>query len=228
MSDMKPSGISWIGDIPSDWSIARIKDVLVDDGKGFFAASEGEPEGKHPFFSSGSRKQFTDEPTHSGEYLIIGDGGVFNAAYYNGQFSATGHCLLYKGNSNALLRFVHYYLSSQSEVLNELGFSGIGIRNINRGYFLSYPIPLPPLSVQSRIVEFLVSRCGVIDKLISEKEKLVEVLREKRKVLISEVVTKGLPEEREGRVFRDSGVEWIGEIPNEWTIVKAKTIARFA
>jgi len=80
-------------------------------------------------------------------------------------------------------------------------------------------IPLPPLSEQEEIVSYLDTKTSLIDTLIENTQKKIELLKEKRTSLISEVVTKGLNPNVE---MKDSGVEWIGEIPSHWETTKIK------
>lgn len=82
-------------------------------------------------------------------------------------------------------------------------------------------IPVPSLYEQEKIVNFLDKKTSEIDKLIEEKEKLIELLKEKREAIITEAVTKGLDKNVK---MKDSGVEWIGEIPKHWKVALFKRI----
>jgi type I restriction enzyme S subunit len=84
-------------------------------------------------------------------------------------------------------------------------------------------IPIPPLSEQQQIVSFLDTKTSLIDSLIEKTQRKIELLKEKRTSLINEVVTKGLNPNVE---MKDSGVEWIGEIPSGWFISKVKFISK--
>ena len=94
-------------------------------------------------------------------------------------------------------------------VLNFLGLSDLG----------DYELVIPPLSEQQQIVSFLDTKTSLIDSLIEKTQRKIELLKEKRTSLINEVVTKGLNPNVE---MKDSGVEWIGEIPSHWEISKMK------
>ena len=84
---------------------------------------------------------------------------------------------------------------------------------IGRDVFNNIRVVLPPLSEQQQIVSFLDTKNSLIDSLIEKTQRKIELLKEKRTSLINEVVTKGLNPNVE---MKDSGVEWIGEIPSHW------------
>ena len=97
-----------------------------------------------------------------------------------------------------------------------------GIQNLNiPKFFREEKIPLPPFAEQARIADFLDSKCSEIDALTADIQKEIEVLEEYKKSVITEAVTKGLAPDAE---TKDSGIEWIGEIPKEWSLLKAKYI----
>ena len=81
---------------------------------------------------------------------------------------------------------------------------------------------MPPFSEQQAIVAFLDYETGKIDKLIEKQEELIALLEEKRQVVISHAVTKGIPAPEAGRPMKDSGVEWLGDIPEHWEVSRIK------
>jgi type I restriction enzyme S subunit len=96
------------------------------------------------------------------------------------------------------------------------GFTRI---NLRQDRLLDIPVFIPPLSEQQQIVSFLDDKTQKIESLIQQKEKKIELLKEKRTSLINHVVTKGIDTNVE---MKDSGVEWIGEIPSHWEMKKVK------
>ena len=88
--------------------------------------------------------------------------------------------------------------------------------------FGDLPIPTPPLSEQRAIAAFLDRETAKIDALVAKKERLIELLQEKRTALISDAVTKGLDPDVP---LKDSGVEWLGEIPAHWEVKRLKRLA---
>ncbi|HBS6428989.1 TPA: restriction endonuclease subunit S [Klebsiella pneumoniae] len=118
--------------------------------------------------------------------------------------------------------FVYYYYLHLDE------FKGLkpfytGLRKVVRPEtFLGLCIPVPPLEEQRTIAAFLDFETARIDKLIAQQQRLIELLKEKRQAVISHSVTKGLNPDAP---MKDSGVEWLGEVPEHWAFVKLKWIA---
>jgi type I restriction enzyme S subunit len=94
---------------------------------------------------------------------------------------------------------------------------------LTQGNMGAIPIPLPPRVDQLRILSFLDRKTAAIDTLIAKKERLIELLQEKRQALITQAVTKGL---EPSVPMRESGVEWLGRIPAHWDVARIKHVAR--
>ena len=111
--------------------------------------------------------------------------------------------------NNDIGRSQLFYLSSTTT----------GLKNLSASVIANAKVQLPPINEQQAIADFLDQKTSEIDGLVADKEKLVILLQEYRQAIISEAVTKGLnPNVR----MKDSGVEWIGEIPEHWTVSKLK------
>jgi type I restriction enzyme S subunit len=122
---------------------------------------------------------------------------------------------------NVLRDFLFYFLQYNYVELNNMSEgSAQGIININ--ILSSIILPVPPLQEQAQIVAFLDDKTAKIDDLLVKTKKKIELLKEKRTALINQCVTKGL---NPNAPMKDSGVEWIGEIPIEWEMVKIKYIS---
>jgi len=98
-----------------------------------------------------------------------------------------------------------------------------GIQNLDADSYLNEPVLLPPMRMQRAIADFLDRKSAAIDALIAKKERLVELLQEKRQALMTQAVTKGLDPQCE---TKESGIPWIGRVPRHWTIVSLKRTAR--
>jgi len=219
----KYSGIEWLGEIPKEWKLDKIKHNVSIMRKSGLRASEGKEDGLYPFFTS-SRKQnkFIDFAIFDDECLIIGDGGEASIDYCNGKFSTSSHCLVFKKQKNINLKFLYYQILSNINILNDLGFTGIGLKNLQRDFFDNMPIYFPALSEQLSIVSYIDRKTAQIDELISKKEKIIELLKEERTAIINETVTKGINPDVE---YKDSGIEWLGKIPKHWDLKKLKYIS---
>lgn len=108
----------------------------------------------------------------------------------------------------------YYYLALDFN--KDLKYYYTGLRNvISRDTFMGMVSPIPPIYEQNRIVSFLDQKTAEIDEAIAKKQKLVELLQEQKSILINQAVTKGLNPDAP---MKDSGVEWIGEIPAHWEV----------
>ena len=122
-------------------------------------------------------------------------------------------------------KFLYYYLKSPSFNSEfELHISGL-IGGVSQGELREFAIPVPPLPEQEKISDFLDSRVNEIDKIISETKASIENYKEYKQSVITEAVTKGLDK---NVPMKDSGIEWIGEIPCEWKVSKIKYVSIFS
>src|SRR5699024_6963632 len=119
-------------------------------------------------------------------------------------------------------KFLYYILESDyTKNKIELIVGGGTMPTINQSDILNLKILVPDIHRQRSLVLFLDKKCSEIDTLIEDKEKLIALLEEKRQAIITEAVTKGLDPEVK---MKDSGVKWIGEIPEHWKISKVKYV----
>jgi type I restriction enzyme S subunit len=166
---------------------------------------------------------------NGGEILItkVGAGVGENAIYFhNGErVTINPNVMIFVPNQNSLSAFINYFLLSdlvKSSILLESRKSGAQPA-INQSYIKSVAISLPTLTEQTQIANFLDFKTTIIDDLIGQKEKLINLLKEKRQAIINEAVTKGL---NPNAKMKDSGIEWLGEIPEEWKVLKLKYLLR--
>ena len=130
------------------------------------------------------------------------------------------HILRYR-TRKPIFHYFKKYLINHHSVLNQFSRDSKGTTRqiIGRNVFNNVRVVLPPLHEQEQIVKFLDEKTSIIDKLISTKERKIELLKEQRTSLINEVITKGL---NPNVKMKDSGVEWIGDIPESWVVSKFK------
>ena len=240
-SSYKNSVVEWIGDIPSHWRKSKFKYVselqtgnsLNDEQKQLYESENSEEipyvsskdidvDFKTVNYDSGLRipredNRFRVSP--KGSFLMVIEGGssgrkmVFldrDVCYVNKL------CSFYSKENT---KFQYYFVQSnnyQDKFKTSLSglIGGVSISNLRE-----FELTLPPLSEQLQIVSFLDTKTSQIDSLIEKTQRKIELLKEKRISLINEVVTKGLNPNVE---MKDSGVEWIGEIPSHWMIKKIK------
>ena len=223
----KPSRVIWINEFPSHWIEKQNKHILYEkkdevgiewknyqllslSKKGVIKRDIDSGKGKFPESFENYKKVECDDLIFC-LYDIEETPRTVGLSNYRGMI--TSSYKIYKCSENP--KFVYYWYLTIDD------FKGLkpfytGMRNVVRPEtFLSLKIYLPPLQEQNQIVQFLDSKTELIDKLISTKERKISLLKEQRTSFINQVVTKGL---NPNVKMKDSGVEWIGEIPENWEI----------
>jgi type I restriction enzyme S subunit len=231
----KPSGIEWIGDIPEKWKKSKYKyNISILSGFPFkselFDKIEGFPLMRIRDISSGNIETY-----YKGEYqkeyivkkgdIVIGMDGEFNIREWdNNDILLNQRCCKIKKTENLLLKYVYYTLPFDLRIINDLTYYTT-VKHLSVDDLKNISCITPPLQEQQQIVNYLDEKTTIIDKLISIKERKIELLKEQRKSLVNEVVTKGL---NPFVKMKDSGVEWIGEIPENWSFVRLGVLGKFS
>ena len=231
-------GLDWIDQVPGNWTHVPFFRVLhevkkkydeTDDDLDLLSLS-GEKGIYVKEYDSYSQKRNKDE---LGGYNVVREGEVvlnplvnpLKLDYFGLSLSkiegvVSPVYLVFR--TQELPKFIEYYFKSHLTIQNLLSNTK-GIRplslQLSRDTLKGIKVLLPPFHEQEQIVEFLDRKTALIDSLIEKTVRKIELLKEKRTSLINEVVTKGLNPDVE---LKDSGVEWIGEIPNHWGIEKLK------
>lgn len=229
--EMKDSGIEWIGEIPSEWKVAMLKRIAsIQTGSTpakseeniYYSTEKGIPWIKAENLGTNlSIKETTEYLTDDGAKV----GRVFepNTVYVCciasvgkvGYSDLTASC---NQQINALC-FKNfnwkygYYMSCSQEMEYLLNASGNVMKIINSDKQSSIMCPVPPLPEQQKIAAHLDSECAKIDDVITKTKATIEEYKKLKQSVITEAVTKGI---RPNREMKDSGIEWIGEIPREW------------
>ena len=143
--------------------------------------------------------------------------GDFNIRWWDkGKALLNQRCCNVIEKGNIELRFLYYLLPFDLEIINDLTYYTT-VKHLSNGDINNSKICIPSLSEQKSITSFLDHKTTQIDTLIEKKEQLVEKLTLKRQAIINEAVTKGLNPDVP---MKDSGIEWLGEIPEHWEVVK--------
>jgi type I restriction enzyme S subunit len=239
----KPSGVEWVGEIPEHWCktkityYCKVKDGThdtpnyVDEGGYPLVTQKDITNGKLDFSKTKNISEedyFEINKRSNVEYndiIMSMIGSIGNPTIVDSQikFSIKNVCLFKSSESVEVVKYIHYFLDSQV-VMNELqiklrgGVQGFVSLDVLRNLIYLRP----PKSEQLQIVQFLDEKTELIDKLISTKERKITLLKEQRISLINQVVTKGL---NPNVKMKDSGVEWIGDTPEDWIKSKVKYVS---
>ena len=240
--EMKDSGVEWIGEIPENWECRSIKNS-------FSVYSGATPKSEVPEFWDGEivwitpadfktqdrtvsigKRNLTKEGYSSCGTTLVPSGSVIfskrapigTVAVADTELCTNQGCLSCVPHEDADAWFFYYTMSVFTEQFNLYG-TGTTFKEISYSDFINFHLPTPPLPEQSRIAAFLDRRCAEIDRVMEQTRATIEEYKKLKQSIITEAVTHGTRGERK---MKDSGVEWIGEIPEEWEIVKFKYIAQ--
>lgn len=231
MREMKDSGVAWIGEIPKEWEISLIntlytvRNTKVSDVD--YQPLSVTMKGIVPQLSTAAKTNAHDDRklVKKGDFAINSRSdrrGSCGISDYDGSVSLINTVLSPRNEMNPIY---YSWLFHSSEFADEFYRWGHGIvddlwttrwqemRNIS--------IPVPPLSIQHQIATYLDQKCTQIDALITNQQKQIEKLKAYKQSLITETVTKGLNPDVP---MKDSGVEWIGEIPEGWDILQLSSV----
>lgn len=245
---MRDSGIPWIGEVPEGWKVDKIK-YLFSSGKGLSITKAALLEEGLPVISYGQihAKQnngvtikpellrYTDFKYQKSNPSCIVNKYDFVFADTSEDYDGCGNCV-YKRDDSLLFGGYHVvilhsllnqdnrfyaYLFKSDEWRKQIreNASGVKVFSITQKNIMNASIICPPFEVQQQIADFLDSKCSEIDALIENLRARMESVKEYKKAVITEAVTKGLDKDAK---MKDSGVEWIGEIPENWSNSRIK------
>ena len=233
----KDSGVKWLGEIPGHWEVIRLKALLIErieknnNKENLIILSLLKDKGIIPYDEKGAIGNNSKEDlsqykiARKGDLVInsmnviIGSVGI---TQYDGYISPAYYSFKPKGIINLIY---YYYLMMLRSVQQSIRCYSKGIMEIRlritSNDFLSMPFPFPPKSEQTAIANYLNSVTSKIDEAISQQQKMIDLLNERKQIIIQNAVTKGLDPNAK---MKDSGVEWIGEIPEDWEVKRMRYI----
>lgn len=242
MRKMRDSGIAWIGVIPQDWEIVRTKSLYCSAKE--IAGDRADDFERLALTLNGVIKRSKEDsvglqPEKFSGYQILKKGELVfklidleNVATsrvglspYTGIVSPAYIVLSKQSRAKDLVvRYSMYHFLSmwQREIFNQMGDNGVR-SSLNAKELLNIPHPFPSIYEQKRIVTFLDAQCAEIDAVLEKTRASIEEYKKLKQAVITQAVTKGI---RGDRPMKDSGIEWIGDIPAEWN--KDKVIRVFS
>ena len=216
MRAMKDSGIEWIGQIPHEWNTIRAKYVTtITNG------SDPKTEGNTPVYGSGSGCFKTCGEYKEGPTVLLGRKGTVDIPQYiTGNYWNVDTAFDVKTVEEQLDLEFYYFAATCFDY--KYYTSTTTLPSMTQTNYGNMYIPFPPVDVQRHVVVGLQEKLSGIDALIAAKEKTNTLLKERRQSIIYEAVTKGLNPDAP---MKDSGIEWIGQIPEHWDMMRAKFFA---
>ena len=232
MREMKDSGIEWIGEIPKNWKCVRLKYIVKqctersDDNIGYIGLENIES-------GSGRKIEKDDDIFPEGTAIRTQKNDVLfgklrpylSKSYLVQQSGCCSTEFVVMRPIDIAPRFLKY-ITLTSTFVDSINVSTYGAKmpRANWEYIGNIFISLPSMDLQIYIADYLDRKCNQIDAIIARQQEVIEKLKAYKLSIITEAVTKGLNPDVP---MKDSGVEWIGKVPDNWTKVKLKSICQF-
>ena len=222
--EMKDSGVEWIGKIPKDWKVIKVK-KLFHIGRGRVISKLELKEDGYPVYSSQTKNNgilgyIETYDFDKSQITWTTDGANAGTVFLReGKYNCTNVCgTLLPKKENEKLKFVEFALKFIAPYYKRADINGFKIMN---NEMAEIPIIYPPLEEQEKIANYLNKKVVDIDLIIEKTKTTIEDYKKYKQSIITEAVTKGLNPNVE---MKNSGIEWIGEIPKHWKKINPKAL----
>ncbi|MCG5499135.1 restriction endonuclease subunit S, partial [Ectothiorhodospira variabilis] len=226
--EYKDSGIEWLGEVPAHWDVKQLKYLVTClDGQRIplNGVERYSKQGSVPYWGANKIMDYVDEAIFDEELVLLREDGApfFDvgkpvAFHSSGPVWPNNHIHVLRPGDSAWVKSIVYGLNAT----NYIDFVEGSTRDkLTQSRMMSIPLAWPPHDERNHIDSFLDHETARIDALVEEQQRLIELLKEKRQAVISHAVTKGLDPDVP---MKDSGVEWLGEVPAHWEIKQLKHV----
>ena len=228
---MKDSGIEWIGEIPEGWEVSKLKylgryvngypfkpDDWGDKGKSIIRIQDLTGSNDSPNYYDGN----IDAKYHikNGDILVSWAATLDAFIWNKGDGLLNQHIFKAIPQEEKITSYFFFWMIKEAmQNMNNDNKHGIFMQHVTLDVFNNFSVPLPPLSEQKRIATYLFQKISEADIMLDDTLSSITGYKKLKQAVITQAVTKGVRGERE---MKDSGVEWIGEIPKEWKCQKLK------
>jgi type I restriction enzyme, S subunit len=241
----KDSGVTWMGDIPTNWLVKSIKYISLVNPSGDRARKDEQVtflpieavfvNGQYDLSRVDDRSAFPASLTEFKKEDVLlakitpcfenGKGAFLEQLQTNKGIGSTEFHVFRVCQNQLNPKFLYYAIHNESfRAYAQVFMEGTaGQKRVTTPFISNNKIPVPSIEEQERIVNFLDCKTAAIDQAIAQKLRLIELLQEQKAILINQAVTKGL---NPNASMRYSGVDWIGQIPEHWEIRRAKYLFR--
>ena len=225
----KDSGVKWLGEIPGHWEVCRFKNLVslvttpsndsnkiglenIESGSGKFIQTENEFEGDGVHF------QVND--------VVYGKLRPYLQKVWLATFSgnAVGDFFIFRVNNKVVGKYLQYLMLSRC-FTDDVNASTYGAKmpRVSSEYILTMRCAVPSIDEQIKMVSYLDTATAKIDAAMAQQQKMIDLLNERKQSIINKAVTRGL---KPNVKMKDSGVEWIGEVPEGWEVRRLKHLLK--
>ena len=232
---MNDSGIEWIGEIPEEWECKKLKfcSQFVQQKYGDMSDNSLPYIGLENVVSWNGRYIETDSQYDKEQSVLFQKGDIlwgklrpYLAKVYHAKSDGccSGEfCVIRIGRQYSDRYFWNLLISSEFVSTVDRSTYGTKMPRANADFIKNVVVPVPPINEQSRIADFLDAECARIDAVIEQTRASIEEYKKLKQAVITEAVTKGI---RPGRKMKDSGIEWVKELPEDWAVIPSKYLFR--
>lgn len=220
-SKYKDSGVEWLGEVPEGWGVSAIKRLATFIYGDALPIEVRNTDGNVPVFGSNGSFGIHDQPNTRAPVILIGRKGSCGALNWS-NVPVFAIDTVYFVDDRTCSANLHWFFWSLHIANLEAASQDTGVPGLSREFAHSTMLPVPPEEEQQAIASFLDAETSRMDTLITEYKTLIDLLKEKRQALISQAVTKGLNPDVP---MKDSGVEWLGDVPEHWSVRRLRFIA---
>jgi len=221
--EMKDSGVVWIGEIPQEWSLKRLR-FLCNITTGNMDTQDNDPEGQYPFYVRSPIVEHSNNYTFDNEAVLmagdgVGAGKVFH--YVNGKYGCHQRVYSMSDFNEVVGKYLYYYLQENFYKKIEESNAKSTVDSVRLPMLKDFPVVFPDVYQQKEIVSYLNSKCANIDEVIKKQQAIIKKLKEYKLSFITESVIRGLNHECQ---MKDSGIDYIGLIPAHWHQCRLRNI----
>lgn len=226
MREVKDSGEKLLEQIPDSWRLVHLK-YLCDIQTGNQDTQDANPDGEYDFYVRSPIVEKSDTYTFEGDgILMAGDGAGAGRVFHHAFGKYAVHQRVYRISHYRDVQsgYLFYYLSNIFPSVMDMGSAQSTVPSVRLPMLQNLNVCLPTLSEQHRISSYLDAKCSEIAALTADIQSQIDTLEQYKRSVITEAVTKGLDRNVE---MKESGLQWVGEMPAHWNCIRGKYILRY-
>lgn len=221
--EMKDSGIEWVGEIPFNWTVRRLR-YMCNIVTGNQDTQDNDPDGQYPFYVRSPIVEKSNKYTFEGPAILMsGDGAGAGRIFHmvDGKYGCHQRVYSIQDINGIDRRLLYHYMSNLFWIMIETANSKSTVDSVRLNMLQDFPVLVPPEEEQEKISRCLNDAVLGVDNVISKTHASIEEYKKLKQAVITQAVTKGI---RGNREMKDSQSIWFGQIPSDWGMRKIKYI----
>lgn len=215
-TEMKDSGIEWIGNIPNDWKVSRVGNFFSFSSGDSLTNEDIRDDGMYLVYGANGIRGYYFKYNLDKKRILLGRVGALagNVHIVDEKVWVTEHALIASDKLNLVEEYYGYVFES----MNLIQYSKSSAQPVISGDTLQkLRFPVPELSEQQAIADYLDETCSKIDEIIAEAKASIEEYKELKQSILFETMTRGIQSDRK---YKTCDYEWLGKVPEDWSLMK--------